>query len=50
MGEMRNINKKECEGKRLGKFRHKLENNMRTELTEIGLKKLDCIHLAQDTD
>jgi hypothetical protein len=38
-----------CEGNRpLGQPRHGQENNIKTDLKEIGWKKMDCIQLAQD--
>jgi hypothetical protein len=39
------------EGKRLrGRPRHRREDNIRLDLTEIGWKYLDWMHMAQDKD
>jgi hypothetical protein len=54
MGEMRNAYKilvKQPEGKRpLWQPRHKWENNIKMDLTEIVCEDVDWIHLAQDRD
>ena len=39
------------EGKRpLGRRRHKRENNIKTDLQEVGHRDMDWIELAQDRD
>jgi len=39
------------EGKRpLGRCRHKRENNIKTDLQEVGHRDMDWIELAQDRD
>jgi hypothetical protein len=54
MGEMRNaynIMVGKPEGKRpLGRHRHKWEDNIRTDLREIGCEGVDWIHLTRDRD
>jgi ribosome biogenesis protein Nip4 len=36
--------------RRLGRPRHRWEDNIKTELEEIGFGDVDWIHLAQDRD
>jgi hypothetical protein len=54
MGEMRNVYKilvGRTEGKRsLGRPRHRWEDNIKMDLTEIGFEGVEWIHLAQDRD
>jgi hypothetical protein len=52
MGEKRNVYRllvRKPEGKRqLGRPRHRLTDNIKTDLSEIGLGVVDWIDLAQD--
>jgi hypothetical protein len=54
MGDMRNaygvfVGKFE-EKRSLRRYRHRLEDNIRMDLREIGLEFVDWMHLAQDRD
>jgi hypothetical protein len=54
MGEMRNENKilvvKPERKRKLGRPRHRWEDNNKTDLTEIGFRGVDLIHMDQDRD
>jgi hypothetical protein len=54
MGEMRNVYRilvRKPKGKRpLRKPRHRCEDNIRMDLTEVGWESVDWIHLAQNRD
>jgi len=54
MGEMKNAYKilvRKPEGKRLlRRPRHRWEDNIRTDLKEIGCEGVDWLHVAQDRD
>jgi hypothetical protein len=54
MGEVRNVYKilvAKPEGKRLfGRIRHRLKDNIRMDLREIGWEGMKWVHLAQDRD
>jgi len=54
MGEMRNVYKtftgKPERKKPCGRQRHRLYDNIRKDLKEIGWESVDWIHLAQDKD
>jgi hypothetical protein len=54
MGEMRNTYKilvRKPEGKRpLGRCRHRWEDNIKKDFTEIRWEVVDWVHLAQDRD
>jgi hypothetical protein len=54
MGQMKNAYKilvRKPEGKRLLKRpRHRWEDNIRTDLKEIGCEGVDWLHVAQDRD
>jgi hypothetical protein len=54
MGEMRNTHRilggKPEWKRRLGRLRHRREDNIKIDRREIGLKGVDWIHLVQDRD
>jgi hypothetical protein len=38
------------ERRSLGRYKHRFEDNIKTDIKEIGLESEDCIHLTQDRD
>ena len=36
--------------RRLGRPRHRLEDNIKMDLQEVGFRCMDCVELAQDRD